>query len=514
MSSTDSSIPGTTLIVLIVAAALICLVTVLGIVLLVVCIKYHKRTKMVRPSSNLSVTVPNSEASKHYIVESGTGKGVREVNLQPISHKVVPMKENLNYHQLRTNSNGGGKSPDSVVSLNLSHLPQRAMTSVLPFPEITVQAPCGYTDRNTSGLTTRYSANDVSAPPKSSQQCYLDLPDSADGLGFRAHSETQLSKMSNDLGNYGPLYGNEQYQSEGHRLAHVSPSNVKIIGSLGVGNFGSVHLGHTVGLSARDLGLGEDEDTTRRHEVAVKTLQANPSQDDNKSFRKEVKCMSKLRHPNVVQILAVCWEREEQFILLEYMQNGDLYNFLKYYNSVNMGHETYGSTISYHKLVHICTQIASAMEYLASRKFVHRDLATRNCLVGDDFFVKVADFGLSRNLYNSCYYRFQGSAVLPIRWMAPECFMGRFSEKTDVWAYGVTMWEVFSLCKEVPHPQLSDQEIIQEVLRGSLPVLERPECCGKDMYDVMRKCLEYNYTVRTNFNAIHLDLLKVAATLS
>ena len=117
------------------------------------------------------------------------------------------------------------------------------------------------------------------------------------------------------------------------------------------------------------------------------------------------------------------------------MENGDLNQFLKKFETVVDGDVSSNADITRSTLVYICTQIASAMKYLTSKNFVHRDLATRNCLVGENFHVKISDFGMSRSLYESHYYIIQGHATLPIRWMATECFYGKFSAKTDVWGF-------------------------------------------------------------------------------
>ena len=152
------------------------------------------------------------------------------------------------------------------------------------------------------------------------------------------------------------------------------------------------------------------------------------------------------------------------------------------------------------------------MRYLASLKYIHRDLATRNILVGQDFKVKIADFGMSQRLYSSFYYRIKGKAVLPIRWMSSECFYGRFSEKSDAWAFGVTMWEIFTLCQQQPYEHISDQEVVSDALKGKdRTLLSQPPSCPDEVYHVMMRCWVYEPDERATFEEVHGLLSQIHA---
>ncbi|XP_077876458.1 epithelial discoidin domain-containing receptor 1 isoform X3 [Ictidomys tridecemlineatus] len=171
---------------------------------------------------------------------------------------------------------------------------------------------------------------------------------------------------------------------------------------------------------------------------------------------------------------------------------------------------------SYPMLLHVAAQIASGMRYLATLNFVHRDLATRNCLVGENFTIKIADFGMSRNLYAGDYYRVQGRAVLPIRWMAWECIlMGKFTTASDVWAFGVTLWEVLMLCRAQPFGQLTDEQVIEnagEFFRdqGRQVYLFRPPACPQGLYELMLQCWSREPEQRPPFSQLHRFLAEDA----
>ncbi|NWY67852.1 DDR2 protein, partial [Erithacus rubecula] len=207
---------------------------------------------------------------------------------------------------------------------------------------------------------------------------------------------------------------------------------------LGEGQFGEVHLCEADGL-LEFLGVSSSEFTQQPVLVAVKMLRSDVNKTARNDFLKEIKIMSRLKNPNIIRLLGVCVRDDPLCMITEYMENGDLNQFLSHREiyskfAISNNIPCCGETpliflcsvflyCSHSNLLYMATQIASGMKYLASLNFVHRDLATRNCLVGNNFTIKIADFGMSRNLYSGDYYRIQGRAVLPIRWMAWESIL-------------------------------------------------------------------------------------------
>uniref|UniRef100_A0A3P8X0Q1 Protein kinase domain-containing protein n=1 Tax=Cynoglossus semilaevis TaxID=244447 RepID=A0A3P8X0Q1_CYNSE len=148
--------------------------------------------------------------------------------------------------------------------------------------------------------------------------------------------------------------------------------------------------------------------------------------------------------------------------------------------------EAEAAPLSCTQMLSVSKQIAAGMAYLSERKFVHRDLATRNCLVGEEMVVKIADFGLSRNIYSADYYKANENDAIPIRWMPPESiFYNRYTSESDVWAYGVVLWEIFSHGMQ-PYYGMGHEEVIYYVRDGH--ILSCPDNCPLELYNLMRLC--------------------------
>uniref|UniRef100_A0A8C1PKM2 receptor protein-tyrosine kinase n=1 Tax=Cyprinus carpio TaxID=7962 RepID=A0A8C1PKM2_CYPCA len=273
---------------------------------------------------------------------------------------------------------------------------------------------------------------------------------------------------------------------------------------LGEGQFGEVHLCEAEGMQEfKKDHCGDISDEPML--VAVKTLREDANKNARNDFLKEIRIISRLRDPNIIRLLAVCVESDPLCMITEYMENGDLNQFLSRHELQEEGYRT---------LIHMASQISSGMKYLSSLNFVHRDLATRNCLVGTNNTIKIADFGMSRNLYRGDYYRIQGRAVLPIRWMSWESILlGKFTMASDVWAFGVTLWEILTLCKEQPYAQFTDEQVIEntgEFFRdqNKQVYLPKPHCCPDSVYSLMLSCWKRNAKERPTFLEIHSTLME------
>ena len=320
----------------------------------------------------------------------------------------------------------------------------------------------------------------------------------------RDSEQTGEEEVTSDPLVYSPIYPAPIALPESFELPpELTVDNIKEKRPIRTGQFGEVVLASTVGLSLKDIHLSKtDTNQEISITVAVKKLKPQPTSTQQRAFDVEAKFLSRFRHPNVVRVLGLCYH-EPAFIMMEYMREGDLSQFLQKYTEIVTVSST-PTQIAPSTLVYMASQIASAMKHLSALNFVHRDLATRNCLIGKNFTVKVADLGVDKSIYQSHYYRVQGYILLPIRWMATECFSGKFSEKSDVWAFGVTMWEMFTLAKDLPYPHLSDDEVIQNALKREYRLLpSRSAPCPEPVYEIMEQCWIVNLKQRATFENLH-----------
>ncbi|CDQ88947.1 unnamed protein product [Oncorhynchus mykiss] len=223
--------------------------------------------------------------------------------------------------------------------------------------------------------------------------------------------------------------------------------------------------------------------------VAVKTLKEDTMEVEE--FLKEAAVMKEIKHPNLVQLLGVCTREPPFYIITEFMTHGNLLDYLRECNR-----EEVNAVV----LLYMATQISSAMEYLERKNFIHRDLAARNCLVGENHLVKVADFGLSRLMTGDTYTAHAG-AKFPIKWTAPESLAyNKFSIKSDVWAFGVLLWEIATYGMS-PYPGI-DLSQVYELLEKDYR-MDRPEGCPEKVYQLMRACWKWNPAERPSFAETH-----------
>ncbi|XP_076847616.1 BDNF/NT-3 growth factors receptor isoform X1 [Brachyhypopomus gauderio] len=284
-------------------------------------------------------------------------------------------------------------------------------------------------------------------------------------------------------------------------VQHIKRHNIVLKRELGEGAFGMVFL-------AECYNLSPDQEKIL---VAVKTLK-EASENARKDFHREAELLTNLQHEHIVTFYGVCVESDPLIMVFEYMKHGDLNKFLRAHgpDAVLMadGQLQQQGELTQSQMLHIAQQIASGMVYLASQHFVHRDLATRNCLVGENLLVKIGDFGMSRDVYSTDYYRVGGHTMLPIRWMPPESIMYRkFTTESDVWSLGVVLWEIFTYGKQ-PWYQLSNNEVIECITQGR--VLQRPRTCPKEVYDLMLGCWQREPHARLVIREIHRLLLNLA----
>ncbi|KAG5892404.1 hypothetical protein JTB14_014754 [Gonioctena quinquepunctata] len=280
-----------------------------------------------------------------------------------------------------------------------------------------------------------------------------------------------------------PIKNMDRWEYPRHRL--------KFFNILGEGAFGQVWKCEALDLEGKDTGVTV---------VAVKTLKENANEKERSDLISELQVMKMLEpHSNVVRLLGCCTDKEPIFLIMEYISKGKLQSYLRnsraerYYNNMH-GHSR---SLTSRDLTSFVYQVAKGMEYLSENGIIHRDLAARNILITEEHTCKVADFGFARDVIASHVYERKSEGRLPIRWMAPESLYDNiFSVKSDVWSFGVLIWEVVTL-GSTPYPGMSAVEVMKKVRDGYR--LDKPEHCRRELYNIMYYCWDKDAKQRPTF---------------
>ncbi|XP_035896870.1 tyrosine-protein kinase Shark isoform X1 [Anopheles stephensi] len=270
---------------------------------------------------------------------------------------------------------------------------------------------------------------------------------------------------------------------------------------LGRGEFGFVYQGflepwpleggHPEGSVASKL-AGSFAPAMGRVPVAIKKVMDSQERRERTDFLREASVMIRLRHNCIVRLIGIC-KGPPLIMVQELIPLGSMLVYItKNKNTINPHHE----------MMIWAAQIASGMQYLEEKHFVHRDLAARNILLANKYQAKISDFGLSRAIgAGQEYYRASQGGKWPIKWYAPESFnYGTFSHASDVWSFGVTLWEMFSYGAP-PYHDLKGADVIKLIEEDQR--LSQPEACPDKVFEVMRNCWQYNPKLRPTFRFLH-----------
>uniref|UniRef100_A0A671WTU1 Tyrosine-protein kinase receptor n=1 Tax=Sparus aurata TaxID=8175 RepID=A0A671WTU1_SPAAU len=298
-----------------------------------------------------------------------------------------------------------------------------------------------------------------------------------------------VNRNSDRLGN-GVLYAsvNPEYFSAAEMYVpdewEVAREKITMHRELGQGSFGMVYEGIA-------KGVVKDEPETR---VAIKTVNESASMRERIEFLNEASVMKEFNCHHVVRLLGVVSQGQPTLVIMELMTRGDLKSHLR---SLRKENSTTQVLPPLKKMIQMAGEIADGMSYLNANKFVHRDLAARNCMVAEDFTVKIGDFGMTRDIYETDYYRKGGKGLLPVRWMSPESLKdGVFTTMSDVWSFGVVLWEIATLAEQ-PYQGMSNEQVLRFVMEGGL--LDKPDNCPDMLFELMRMCWQYNPKMRPSF---------------
>lgn len=277
----------------------------------------------------------------------------------------------------------------------------------------------------------------------------------------------------------------------------VPRKKIELAKELGQGSFGMVYEG-----------VVKDIRGKAQIRCAIKTVNEHATNRERIEFLNEASVMKAFDTAHVVRLLGVVSQGQPTLVIMELMANGDLKTYLRSHRP-DVDRPKPPPTLT--RILQMAIEIADGMAYLAAKKFVHRDLAARNCMVAEDLTVKIGDFGMTRDIYETDYYRKGTKGLLPVRWMAPESLKdGVFTSSSDVWSYGVVLWEMATLASQ-PYQGLSNDQVLRYVIDGG--VMQRPENCPDKLYTLMTCCWQHKPSKRPNFLELCALLLENANSI-
>ncbi|XP_071808056.1 focal adhesion kinase 1-like isoform X2 [Asterias amurensis] len=288
------------------------------------------------------------------------------------------------------------------------------------------------------------------------------------------------SALSDD---YAEIIEDDDYALPATKDYEIPRDQVSLISTIGEGQFGDVHKG-----------AFKDEEGNPI-EVAIKTCKVESTETLGEKFLEEAYIMKQFDHPHIIKLIGVCTE-PPIWIVMELAPFGEMRTFL----------QEHLSELCLSNLMLYCYQLSTALSYLESKKFVHRDIAARNILIVAKDNVKLGDFGLSRLLHDHSYYK-ASKGKLPIKWMAPESInFKRFTSASDVWMFGVCMWEILMYGVK-PFQGVKNNDVIGRIENGER--LPMPAGCPPTLYSVMTLCWSYEPSKRPTFQDLKLRLHEI-----
>uniref|UniRef100_A0A8D1JIC8 Focal adhesion kinase 1 n=1 Tax=Sus scrofa TaxID=9823 RepID=A0A8D1JIC8_PIG len=372
-------------------------------------------------------------------------------------------------------SNSEDKDRKGTLQLKIAGAPE----------PLTVTAPSLTIAENMADLIDGYcrlvngaTQSFIIRPQKEGERALPSIPKLANSekQGVRTHA---VSVSETD--DYAEIIDEEDtYTMPSTRDYEIQRERIELGRCIGEGQFGDVHQGAYT--SPENPALA----------VAIKTCKNCTSDSVREKFLQEALTMRQFDHPHIVKLIGVITENPV-WIIMELCTLGELRSFLQV--------RKYSLDLA--SLILYAYQLSTALAYLESKRFVHRDIAARNVLVSSNDCVKLGDFGLSRYMEDSTYYK-ASKGKLPIKWMAPESInFRRFTSASDVWMFGVCMWEILMLGVK-PFQGVKNNDVIGRIENGER--LPMPPNCPPTLYSLMTKCWAYDPSRRPRFTELKAQL--------